>query len=66
MADLCFVLDRMMPEAMVFEADDDGNALTGEELYVNWPRDISFQSLLNCIEEFIYSVVEAWEGENEG
>ena len=55
-ADLCFVLDRMMPEVMIFEADDDGNALTGEELYAAWPKTINFRSLLECIEEFIYSV----------
>lgn len=66
MADLCFVLDRMMPEVMIFEADDDGNALTGEELYAAWPKTIDLRSLLECIEEFIYSVKEAWGTGNEG
>lgn len=61
MADLCFVIDRMMPEVMIFEADDDGNALTGAELYSAWPKAIDFRSILECIEEFIYSVNEAWE-----
>ena len=65
-AGLCFVLDRMMPEVMIFEADDDGNALTGEELYTAWPKTINFRSLLECIEEFIYSVKEAWGTRNEG